>query len=101
MMAKGPSLLCLTVSKQSSLFLIYACTNFICCLSGAGSENLLFLDGVDLTDELDRKLAREATIAFPGATTGRPELAAWGNAITKATLQIRMGTDLNIVLVFE
>ena len=52
-------------------------------------------------DEPERVLAREATMAFPGATTGRPELAACGNATTNAILQIRKGTDLNIVLVFE
>jgi hypothetical protein len=70
-------------------------------LSGAGNENLLVFDVVDLMVEFDRVLPREATIVFPGATTGRPELAACGNAITTATLQIRKGTDLNIVLVFE
>src|SRR3569833_689231 len=97
MMAKGPSLLCLTVSRQSSLFFIYALTNFICCSMAAGSAILLFLDGIAVADGA---LAVDAgAILFPRVITRRPELAVCGDAMIKATLQRRTGTcDFNIVL---
>ena len=102
MMAKGPSLLCLTVSRQSSLFLMYALTNFICCSFGAGraifrvlSDTVLFLERAAAADGV---LAADALL-FPLINTGRPELAACGDTMIKATLQRKTGTcDFNIVL---
>jgi hypothetical protein len=77
---------------------MYACTNFICCWSGAGNENLLFFEGAAGLFAMD-VFAGAIITSFTGSTFARPELAACGVATINAKLQTKKGTcDFNIVL---